>query len=139
MPIEKRRIGKKSTAASSQLPQISDAEWVVMKVVWEKASATANHVVEALEKQIHWKPKTVHTLLARLVQKGALAVDKSEREYVFRPTVESKDCLRAASRSFLSRFFDGDVAPFLACFMESERLSLAEIEELKRILDGKKS
>ena len=139
MPIRKRKTEKAPAGLSPRLPQISHAEWVVMKVVWEKASATANHVVEALEKQIHWKPKTIHTLLARLVQKGALTVDKSEREYVFHPTVEAKDCLRAASHSFLSRFFDGDVAPFLACFMESERLSPAEIEELKRILDGKKS
>ncbi len=68
MPAE-----RKASRRGRNLPQISDAELVVMKVVWEKAPVTANRVVEALEDQIHWKPKTVHTLLRRLAQKQALA------------------------------------------------------------------
>jgi len=119
------------------LPRISDAELVVMKAVWEKAPVTANQVVEALERQKHWKPKTIHTLLSRLVQKRALAFDKKGREYHFRPRVDATEYAHAASRSFLSRFFDGEVAPFLACFLQREKLSRQEIEELRSILDGK--
>lgn len=129
----------KTNRRTRSLPQISDAELVVMKVVWEKAPVTANQVVSALENRQHWKPKTIHTLLSRLVQKGALAFDKKGREYHFRPRVESAEYAHAASRSFLSRFFDGEVAPFLACFLEREKLTRGEIAELKRILDGKRS
>ncbi|MBI4663710.1 MAG: BlaI/MecI/CopY family transcriptional regulator [Verrucomicrobia bacterium] len=117
------------------MPKISDAEWVVMKALWEKAPLTTNQVVQALASKAPWKPKTIHTLLARLVEKGALVCDRTEREYSFRPSVEAKDCLRAATRSFLSRFFDGEVAPFLACFLKNEKLSSEEIEQLKRILE----
>jgi len=119
------------------LPRISDAELVVMKAVWEKAPVTANQVVEALERRRHWKPKTVHTLLRRLVRKGALDFDKKGRQHHFRPLVDSADYTHAASRSFLSRFFDGQVAPFLARFLEREKLSRQEIEELRRILEDK--
>ena len=108
-----------------------------MKVVWEQAPVTANQVVEALERQRNWKPKTIHTLLRRLVHKGALDFDKKGREHHFRPRVDSADYSHAASRSFLTRFFGGEVAPFLACFLEREKLSRREIEELRRILDGK--
>ena len=121
------------------LPRISDAELVVMKVVWESAPVTANQVVEALERRKHWKPKTIHTLLRRLVQKGALDFDKKGREHQFRPLVNSGDYTHAASRSFLGRFFDGEVAPFLAYFLEREKLSREEIAELRRILDGKRT
>ena len=134
MPAERKASGR-----GRNLPQISDAELVVMKVVWEKAPVTANRVVEALEDQIHWKPKTVHTLLRRLVQKRALAFDKKGREHHFRPLVDADEYAHAASRSFLRRFFDGEMAPFLACFLERERLTRGEIEELKRILDGNRS
>ena len=137
MSVEKKKTEAKAKRTPRQLPRISDAEWIVMKIVWEKAPITTNQVVQSLEDKMHWKPKTIHTLLARLVRKGALAFDKSGREYLFRPVVEAKDCLRAVSRTFLSRFFDGDVAPFLACFLESEKLSPQEIEELRRILDEK--
>jgi len=119
------------------LPRISDAELVVMKAVWERAPVTANQVVEALERRKRWKPKTVHTLLRRLVHKGALGFDKKGRQHHFRPRVDSADYTHAASRSFLSRFFDGEVVPFLARFLEREKLSRREIEELRRILDGK--
>jgi BlaI family penicillinase repressor len=128
----------KNNRRTRALPQISDAELVVMKVVWQKAPVTANQVVEALERQKHWKPKTIHTLLRRLVQKGALDFDKKGREHHFRPLVDSADYTHAASRSFLSRFFDGEVAPFLACFLEREKLTREEIAELKRILDAKR-
>ncbi|SRR6266511_2592108 len=129
----------KTNRRMRSLPQISDAELVVMKVVWERAPVTANQVVRALENRRRWKPKTIHTLLSRLVQKGALAFDKKGREYHFRPRVEAAEYAHAASRSFLSRFFDGEVAPFLACFLERENLTRGEIAELKRILDGKRS
>src|SRR5690349_11275634 len=66
-------------APPAQPPNISDAEWVVMTVVWERKIATANQVVEALAAKMNWKPKTIHTLLRRLVQKKALAYDKKGR------------------------------------------------------------
>ena len=117
------------------MPQISDAEWVVMRVIWERAPVTTNQVVAALERQSVWKPKTIHTLLGRLVKKGALAVEKLGREYCYRPHVSAEVCEKAATRSFLDRFFGGQVAPFLARLVERERLKPGEIEELRRILD----
>lgn len=130
---------KKDATHPQTLPRISDAEWIVMKVVWKKVEVTANEVVEALNEQIHWKPKTIHTLLARLVRKRALTFTKRGREYVFRPLIEAQNYVHAASRSFLKRFFDGEVAPFLACFLEREKLTAREIEELRRILNEKRS
>ncbi len=123
---------------NSILPQISDAEWIVMNVIWDHGPLTTNQVVQALEEQSDWKPKTIHTLLRRLVQKGALTFAKQGREYLFRSLVDAQHCRHEASRSFLRRLFDGEVAPFLASFLENERLTRAEIEELKRILDQKK-
>lgn len=118
-------------------PRISDAEWTVMKAIWPLKTATARDVVEALAGEALWKPKTIHTLLSRLVQKGALATEKPGREYVFRPLVTEQECRLAASRSFLSRVFDGDIAPFLACFLAEQKLSRKEIEELRKIINKK--
>jgi BlaI family penicillinase repressor len=117
------------------LPAISDAEWAVMRVMWERGAATANDVVDAVASQRGWKPKTVHTLMRRLVDKDALEFDKRGREYVFRPRVGERDCQLAESRSFLRRVFGGEVAPFLAAFVEREQLTPEDIDELRRILD----
>jgi BlaI family penicillinase repressor len=120
-----------------KLPAISDAELVVMKVVWNRSPVTANQVVAALERQTDWKPKTIHTLLSRLARKGALAFERRGREYLFRPMIAAEDFAHAASRSLLQRLFDGEIAPFLACFLEREKLSREEIAELRRILEEK--
>jgi len=134
--MPENRVKMKHKKAVKHLPQISDAEWVVMKVVWDKAPVTTSQVVDSLD-DTTWKPKTIHTLLSRLVRKGAVQFEKQGREHLFRPKVSAAECQRAASRSFLKRFFDGELAPFLARFVESEKLTREEIEELKRILDAK--
>src|SRR5947209_1639613 len=127
----------RKSKTGKNLPHISDAEWVVMKVVWEKAPVTTNQVVETLDDKTHWKPKTIHTLLSRLVRKGAVEFERKGREYLFRPRVSAGECEHEATRSFLGRFFDGELAPFLARFVERERLTPEEIEQLKKILDRK--
>ena len=129
-------FGTKRQKILKESPRISDAEWTVMKAIWTLKTATARQVVEALTGEADWKPKTIHTLLSRLVQKGALATEKPTREYVFRPLVTEQECRLAASRSFLTRVFDGEIAPFLACFLEEEKLSRKEIDELKKIING---
>ena len=58
---------------------------------------------------------------------------------MFKPLVTEQECRLAASRSFLAKVFDGEVAPFLTCFLEREKLTRKEIEELKSILEAKTS
>ena len=119
------------------MPAISDAEWAVMRAVWERSPITTSEVVAAVAAVRGWKPKTVHTLLRRLIDKGALSFEKAGREYAYTPLVGERECQMAESRTFLSRVFGVDeVAPFLAAFVEREQLNAEEIEELKRILDG---
>lgn len=108
-----------------------------MKVLWERSPVTSREVIDALAPESGWSPKTIHTLLTRLVKKGALSTTRDGREYQFKPAVRAEECQRRESRSFLDRVFDGEVAPFLACFVKEKKLTRAEIEELKRILDGK--
>ena len=122
----------------SRVPPITAAEWLVMRALWAKAPLSTNEVVAALENRSDWKPKTIHTLLARLVQKKALRAEKRGREYIYSPLVQADQCEYEISRSFLSRFFDGELAPFLSRLVEKERLTRKEIEELKRILEGVK-
>ncbi len=121
-----------------QIPQISETEWQVMKVLWSNSPATANQVIENLADSITWKPKTVKTLLGRLVKKKAAGFEKDNRAYLYYPLVTEDECVKAESHSFLKRVYGGALNLMLASFLEAEKLSREDIEELKRILDGKK-
>jgi len=119
----------------TKMPRISDAEWEVMKTLWNHSPATANEVVEALAPVAAWKPKTIMTLINRLVKKGAVGFDKKGRAYHYYPLVKEAECVRDETRSFLRRVYGGALSPMLANFIEEAELSPEEIAELKAILD----
>jgi BlaI family penicillinase repressor len=128
----KRATSKEETP---KLPSISDAEWVVMAEFWRLGQATAREVVAALEGRQQWKPRTVQSLINRLVGKGALTFEQHGREYIYTPTVEESRCVHEASRSFVDRVFSGKLAPLLACFLEREKVSKNELEEIRKLLE----
>ena len=116
------------------LPQISEAEYEVMKVVWQKAPVSTNSVTEILTKTTNWSPKTIQTLLKRLVNKGALTYEKQGRVFVYTPLVEEDSYVRQQSQSFLKRYFDGDMSRMLSACLGEETLSENDIDALRAIL-----
>ena len=121
-----------------QIPKISESEWQIMKMLWAKSPSTANEIVEALSATTTWKPKTIKTLLNRLVKKQAIGYEKKSRQYHYYPLVDQAKCIGAESRSFLRRVYNGATKPMLAAFLENEDLSPADIKDLKQILDRKR-
>lgn len=124
----------------SNIPKISDSEWQVMKIIWANNSCTANKVVEALSESTDWKPKTIKTLINRLVKKGVISYNLDENDkktYHYFPLILEKECKKEESKSFLKRVFNGSLNAMIANFLNEEELSSEEIEELKRILNNK--
>ena len=122
---------------SPRLPQISDAEWEIMKVLWDRTQASAQDVVDALATQKNWSPQTVKTLLKRLTEKGAATYDAEGRRFIYRPAVAREAAEKSESRSFLARVFDGAVTPALMHLLEMGRLTHDDIAQLKKTLDEK--
>jgi len=114
-----------------------------MKVLWDRhgrspqgtAGLTAGEVVDAVAAGQRWAPRTVKTLLNRLVQKNAVEVTVEGRRYLYRARVARDAVVRRESRSFLSRVFGGAVAPAVVHLLENSDLTPQEIEQLRQILD----
>ena len=119
------------------LPQISESEYEVMKIVWKCAPINTNEITEKLLKTTAWSPKTIQTLIKRLVNKGALTYEKQGRIFVYTPTVKEDEYVGQESRSFLKRFYDGDITAMLSAYIENDRLSYSEIEYLRSLLSRK--
>ncbi len=122
----------------AEIPRISESEHIVMKVIWAENPIASNLIIEKLSKTTTWKPKTVSTLLNRLLKKGAIGYEGSGRKYRYYPLIRESDFVRTESRSFLKRVFGGSVKPLLATMAQNEDLTLKDIEELKRIVEEKK-
>lgn len=120
------------------LPKITEAELEIMKVLWEKSPQTANEVIENLELTMDWKPKTIRTLINRLVQKEAVSYHQENgRMYEYFPLVSQDYYLQVETKSLLKRFYGAAFKPLLVNFLKEEKLSSEDINELKRILEQK--
>jgi BlaI family penicillinase repressor len=121
----------------AKTPPITEAEWEVMNVLWDRAPLTASEVSDTLSGRMQWHPKTVKTLLGRLVRKGVLRYTTEANRYVYSPAIPRQRYVRQESASFLERVFGGETAPMLAHFVRNTRLTQEEMDELRRILDEK--
>lgn len=122
-----------------KLPQISEAELEVMKIIWEHPSINTNEVIERLSKTSEWSPKTIQTMLLRLIKKEALNHHKEGRIFVYTPNVAKNDYIDNESRSFLNRFYNGTLNSMVLNFLEKDKLSDNEINELYQILEERKN
>jgi len=120
-------------------PGISESEWKIMKLLWKKAPQPAYDLVQRLSRTEEWKPRTVKTLLNRLLNKGALKFETYKNLYLYSPAVKEADCVKAESESFLDRIFDGSLATMMLHFAQYKKLSKSEIRELRNVLNKMES
>ena len=118
----------------SNLPQISEAEFEVMKIVWKYAPISTNEITEKLLRTTNWSPKTIQTLIKRLVNKGALTYEKQSRVFVYTPVVDENEYIGQESSTFLKRYYDGDITAMLSAYIENDKLSETEIDTLRSLL-----
>lgn len=118
----------------SPLPQISEAEYEVMKLVWKYAPISTNEITERLVQTTSWSPKTIQTLIKRLVTKGALTYQKQGRVFVYTPLVKEQEYVHRESDSFLKRYFNGNITAMLSSYIESDQLNETEIDALRSLL-----
>ncbi|RDZ26972.1 BlaI/MecI/CopY family transcriptional regulator [Lysobacter silvisoli] len=115
--------------------QISEAESVVMDVLWRAHPLAAEDVVAALSDRQDWQEATIKTLLNRLLNKGAVRAEKQGRRYLYAPVLKREDWVLDESQGLLKRLFDGRVAPLVAHFSEHRKLSRKDIAELRKLLE----
>ena len=115
--------------------QISEAESVVMEVLWRGSPRSSEEVIAELSRDQEWQVSTIKTLLGRLVRKGAVQASKDGRRFSYSPVLTREAWVRGQSSSLLERVFDGRLAPLIAHFTETRKLSRKDIADVKRLLE----
>ena len=111
---------------------LCDSEYRFMQVVWEAAPVGSGQLATLCADKLGWKKSTTYTVLKRLCQKGLLRNEDSLVTVIApREAVDAQ-----AAESFVDRAFGGSLPGFLAAFMGGRKLSAAEAEELKQLIDA---
>src|SRR5215468_10041560 len=117
------------------VPPISQAESVVMEVLWRTHPLPTEDIVAFLKDRRHWQEPTIKTLLNRLLKKGAIKAERDGRRYLYTPILQREQWLLSESEGLVDRLFGGRVAPFVAHFSKHRKLKKKDIAELKRLIE----
>jgi BlaI family penicillinase repressor len=113
---------------------ISEAESVIMEILWDRHPLSADDIVAALAQSQQWQEATIKTLINRLLNKGAISAEAEGRRYWYTPELQRENWLHRQSAGLLDRLFDGRVAPLVAHFGRHRKLSQQDIVELKQLI-----
>jgi len=125
------RVSRKGKAPPVEL---TEAEWEVMKVVWEKQPCTAGTVQEELTATRDWAYSTVKTTMDRMVEKGFLRIEKMRNLQLFSSCISEIEAKRGEFRRMLQRAFDGALTPMMQFLIEHEGLSKDEASQLRELI-----
>jgi len=114
--------------------RVSVAESLVMEALWRRSPLSAEDIVADIGPEQNWAPKTVRTLISRLLKKKAVTAVRDGRRYLYSPALDRQAYVQDESRFFVDRMFDGKLAPLVSHFAETNQLSADDIAELKRLV-----
>ncbi len=120
---------------------LSDAEWKIMNLLWEKEPRTMMELTNELKPETGWTKHTVMSFLKRMESKKALHYEDGEKAKLYYPDLEREEAVLQESEDFLARVFQGKMGMMLNTMVQQQALSKEELDELHKILEqaGKNS
>lgn len=119
--------------------KISDSEWKIMNLLWEKAPLTIMQMAREFEEKEGWSKSMVITYLNRLEKKGAVWFDQGQKARYYYPAIDQQETHADAARGFLDRVFQGNLGLMVSTLVQRDALSEDDLLELERILHEKRS
>ncbi len=114
--------------------ELTEAEWEIIQVVWEREPCAAPTVQEALQARKKWTYSTVKTLMDRMVAKGLLTTERIRNLILYRSAVTQKQARKGEVAKTLTRAFGGAFTPMMQFMLESHSLSDTELAELESMI-----
>ena len=120
---------------------LTEAEFRLMDIVWDKGTATVGEVAAALPGEPGLAYNTVLTTLRILEQKGYVRHTKPRegRAFVYRAVVGRKQASRNAVRHLIRRFFANSPELLVLNLLDDGDLSQQELRNIRNLLaEGEK-
>lgn len=120
---------------TEKAPDISNAEWEIINVLWTQSPLSANHIIEQVQQSKAWNEKTIRTLITRLYKKGLLSREKQYGVYQYTPTVEEDYMKYEKTKTLVNQLYGGDVKSLVLNFVEQKELNEQDLQELHDLLE----
>ncbi|KDR95503.1 BlaI family transcriptional regulator, penicillinase repressor [Peptoclostridium litorale DSM 5388] len=117
-----------------KIPKISDAEYEIMKVIWENEPLTAADIVSIVDSE-SWNENTIRTMVNRLLKKAAIGYKKNGKAYIYHSLISSGEYKKFEGMSFLKKIYGGSISAMFANLVNGEEISKDELNDLKELLE----
>jgi BlaI family penicillinase repressor len=118
--------------------ELTEAEWSIIKAVWEKEPCTAPAVQELLAKPMGWTYSTVRTLMDRMVGKGALRAHKEGKLTIYQSAVTREQAQRGELFYALKHAFNGALTPMVQCLLDSQDVDAEELARIESLIKARR-
>ena len=115
---------------------LSENEWYIMQVLWEKSSASLRELCDALSESKGWTKHAISSFLKRMLEKGAISVDESGKVKNYIAVWNKDETILEETQSIMERVDRGDLLLLVSNAVKEQKLTKKEIEELKSMLDS---
>lgn len=116
------------------MPRISDAEYEIMKAIWENEPLTAAEIVSIVDNET-WNENTIRTMVNRLLKKGAIGYEKNGKAYIYHSLISSAEYKKFEGMSFLKKIYGGSISAMFASLVSEDDISKDELNDLKELLE----
>jgi len=120
------------------LDDLGELQRAVIEVVWERGEASVHQVREKLSRKRKLAYTTVLTAMQKLEKAGWLRHRSEGKVYIYAPTRTREEAGARSVLKFLDRIFDGDALLMFQHLMRQDKLSDAELEDLRKMIDDKR-
>lgn len=117
------------------IPNISESELEIMKVLWNARGDVTTQYINKEVEEYGWKRTTISTFLTRLVEKKAVSAEKRGSVYYYTPLISQKEYRKAQTKNLIKSLYNGSIRELAVSLFTEEKLSEEDIKELRAMLD----
>lgn len=117
------------------LPQPSERELRVLRILWDRGEATVREVYELMRGELGIVQNTVQTLMRGMSEKGLLSFRRNGRTFVYAPVALPAETRQRLVDTVLERAFDGAIDQLVASAVSLRPPTADELARLRRLLD----
>lgn len=111
--------------------RLYDAEYKFVSLIWDSEPVNSTELARLSLQELGWKKSTTYTVLKKLCDRGVV----ENRNAVVTALVKREEVQRYESQAVMEKAFDGSLPKFLTAFLGERKISAAEAEELRRIIE----
>ncbi|MCA9123121.1 MAG: BlaI/MecI/CopY family transcriptional regulator [Planctomycetaceae bacterium] len=118
---------------------VTDTELAVLRTMWQRGTVTVREIAEDLYPSCSASDvATIHSLLKRLEAKGAVRRDRATHPHCFEAAVTESEVAGHKLEALADQLSGGSLAPFILHLLNSRKLSQAEADEIRTMLESYK-